>query len=94
MDIRRRMSDALLEREVSRRLGKAEEGFRDTFNEKVLPEMMEKDAHSRRLQLGDELLERDPADLRVEFEKKTLPALLEHAEEQIREAVREELGAS
>lgn len=94
MDIRRRMSDALLEQEVARRLDKAKQAFLDQFDGESLRKSMDRDAYERLQQLEKQLLERNPERFRVEFEVRTLPRLLEQAEEEIREAMREELEPS
>jgi hypothetical protein len=94
MDIRRRMADALLEREVARRLEKAMQGFLREFEDTPLREPTDEEADERRPQLEEALPARNPQHSRVDFEGKTLPRLLEQAEKEIREAVRKEREAS
>jgi hypothetical protein len=77
MDIRRRMSDALLEKEVARRLGNTEEAFRERFDIEVLPALMEKEACERRVRLEDELME--------------LPELMEKEASERRQRLEDEL---
>jgi hypothetical protein len=77
MDIRRRMRDALLEKEVARRLGNTEEAFRERFDSEVLPALMEKEACERRVRLEDELME--------------LPELMEKEASERRQRLEDEL---